>query len=1407
MARIGRILAWTVAAVVGVPLLLVAVILVGGNTGLGRYLIERLSPALTGGEIRLAGLAGRFPDRLRAAHFELRDKDGAYLTIDGLTFDWSPLRLLHATLFIDRLDATEADFVRMPVSSGSSSSSGLPVRIALQQMQIDRLQIGAAVAGQTVLLSATGSGALDSTTDAHGSLTVHRLDGAGQYSLDGSITAQNLQATIKAAEPAHGLISGLAGLPDLGPVAIDATLDGPWKAVATSLAASAGKLRAQARATLDLEHDAADLTVSASAPAMMPRPDISWQDVSVDAHIRGPFTRPELSGQVRIDALQAVGTGVGRLTADLNGNAGTATLHAVVAGLTLPGQDPSLFAAAPVVLNATARLDAPDRPVSFTLQHPLIQAQGTAQTAGALAAHVSLTLPNLTPVAAAGGADVQGNTALTLDVARQGATTSVALRGTIGVTGGLPQAKALLGDAAKLDLAASLTGRDAHLTRLHVTGRGVDVSADGSLVDDRTDLHWTVAIDDLSALDQTLTGQLDASGQVSGPENDLAASADLHGAIGARGVQSGPVTVHIAAQGLPSQPSGTVTAQGAFLNAPIDLALAVSRTDGAIHVAVQKAAWKSLQAAGALTVPPGGTIPQGTLHIRMAQLADLSPLLGRKLAGSIDAALESNAAAAHLTLTAQGAGLPGTAAISRAALDATVTNPQSNPTVQATLALDGISAGSFGGAAKITVRGPQNALAVTLSATSPDLSGAAAQVAASASVDLPARRVSVSSLQADWRQQTVRLLAPAILELANGGATIGNLRLGLRQAVLAVNGRVSPTLDLTASLRNLPADIAAVASPSLALDGTIAADARLTGSLAKPTGTVRLTATRLRDRSGPGQALPAANVTAEATLDGADARLDVRATAGASRLTLTGTAPLVATGALDLRAGGALDLAMLNPILSAQGRRVQGQVALDATIGGTPAAPRMSGTARLTGGEAQDYPTGVRIGAITATVRAEGDHVDLTQFSGRAGDGTIGGSGSIGLAAPMPVNLTFTADNARPIASDLLTATIDSHLTVHGDLDGSLTAAGTLHVRRAQIQVPDKMPASVAVLQVRNAPTSGSAPGKRRPPARVAARAPARHVAGPVRAAAGTPPAALAGAPAAADGPAGLTTPASAVAAPGSAVAVPGSAVAAPGSPAIAPAQAAPERTIALDITLDAPQEVLVRGRGLDVELGGTIHISGTASRPDSSGSLNLKRGTLSVVGQTLTFTDGDIDFTGAPLTDPNLKLVATSTTNNIIATVTVSGSASDPKITLSSVPELPQDEILAQLLFHQGVGSLSAFQVAEIAAGLAELSGVTSGVGDPLASLRNALGLDRLTVGSGSTGNATLEAGRYIAPGVYLGAQQSATGSGTQASVQIDIAKGLKVVTTAGTGSSSATGAASSGDAASVGLTYQFEY
>jgi translocation and assembly module TamB len=145
------------------------------------------------------------------------------------------------------------------------------------------------------------------------------------------------------------------------------------------------------------------------------------------------------------------------------------------------------------------------------------------------------------------------------------------------------------------------------------------------------------------------------------------------------------------------------------------------------------------------------------------------------------------------------------------------------------------------------------------------------------------------------------------------------------------------------------------------------------------------------------------------------------------------------------------------------------------------------------------------------------------------------------------------------------------------------------------------------------------------------------------------------------------------------------------------------------------------------------------------------------------------------------------------------------PKIVLSSVPDLPQDEILSQLLFNTTRSRLSAFQVAQIAAALASISGVGSSVTDPLGSVRAKLGLDQLSVGSDANGGSTLQLGRYVAPGVRIGAAQSASGTGTQARVQIDIAKGLKLQTTAGTGSAQAQGSSSGGT--SVGVMYEFEY
>ncbi len=193
---------------------------------------------------------------------------------------------------------------------------------------------------------------------------------------------------------------------------------------------------------------------------------------------------------------------------------------------------------------------------------------------------------------------------------------------------------------------------------------------------------------------------------------------------------------------------------------------------------------------------------------------------------------------------------------------------------------------------------------------------------------------------------------------------------------------------------------------------------------------------------------------------------------------MTGRAPLGA-GALALRANGAVDLAVLDPVLSPDGRRVRGQVTLDAGIAGTMAAPQVNGTLTLAGGEVQDFTQGVHLTNLAASIQVSGQTVRIVSLTGRAGPGTISASGSVGLQPPMPIDITLTMKNARPLASDRLTATLDAALAVRGSVQDGLGASGTISIQRADINIPEHLPASVAVLDVRIA--GRSRPRRRRP--------------------------------------------------------------------------------------------------------------------------------------------------------------------------------------------------------------------------------------------------------------------------------------------------------------------------------------
>jgi translocation and assembly module TamB len=1332
-----------ILAIVLLPLALVAIILIAANTSPGRRLIESETKSVTGGTVILSGLSGRFPDALRLAHAELRDAHGPWLTIDNLVLNWSPLALIGKTADIQLLQAQSIAIPRLPAPSTtqtkpSQGGFSLPVKIDLHALHIARLALGAPVALKPAIVKIDGAAAVDSLQAGQAQLTIDRLDSPGTYRLNGALTPTTIAARLTAAEPPGGLIGGLANLPGLGAINLTAAIDGPRTAEKTDLRLTAGQLQAAATGTIDLPAKSAQLDLTATAPAMSPRPDISWAGISVNAHLHGPFTTPDVSAHAVLQNLKAGGAVVATLTADASGNRGFVDAHTVLAGLLIPGAKPDLFANAPLDLTVHADLDKPNIPIRFALNHPIVQADGTATAGGNISAAIHTKIPDLAPLAAMGHVTLQGSTEATASMSTAGDTTNVKLDGTADFTGGQAPVPTLLGPTS-YGATARLVGQDITITRAVIDGKAAHISVTGTDTAKGLDLAYKLALTDLESISVQARGALQAAGKIQGPQTGLAVTADIKGDVGTASIPKGPIAISLDAQNLPSAPTGTVTAQGRFDGAPITLnATLEKRPDGSFHAELKRAAWKSLTADANIALAKGATFPTGTLSARMQRLADLTPLLHQPLEGAVTAKIATTAAAtpdAKIDIQAININASGNA-IGHLALTGNVRDPASKkPDLSLVLTADGLDAAKIAGAARVTLVGPLDALLIRATANA-QAEGAPATLATQALLDVPASRVTLQTLTADYKTEAVRLAAPA--RITYGAATaIDRLRIGLGAATLDIAGKISPRLDLTASLRNVTPDLAKPFDPALNAAGVLTADAHLTGTTTAPSGNIRVTATNLRLRTGPAASLPPASLSATATLNGGTARIDARATAGPKlHFAATGTAPLNQGAALGIQATGGIDLSLLNPVLNAGGRRAEGMLALNATVTGTTAAPRIDGAVTLAQGEVQDFVQGVRIQNIAARITAAGDTVTIQTFTGAAGPGTLALSGSVGVLAPgIPVNLHFTAKNARPLSSDLLTADLNADITVAGQATADMRAAGKIFVSKADINIPNGLPPSVAVLNVRY-------PGYKPPP----------------------------------------------------------------------PAPPKPPSSVQLDLTIDAPSNIFVRGHGVDAELGGTLTIAGTAAGPQISGGFDMRRGSISVAGTTLTFSKGEVGFDGSGVSgkiDPTLNFVADSSSGGVTATLTVGGYADAPKITLSSVPDLPQDEVLAHLLFGESVKDLSTVQIAEIAAALAELSGVTGSGGDPLAAVRKGLGLDRLSVGSaaGTTNGATVEAGRYVARGVYVGAKQN-TGGGTAAQVQVDLTKRLKLTSQLATGGGSVQGATPDNDPGStIGLSYGFDY
>lgn len=1445
MRRTVLIAVWAVASVC----LLLTGLFAFAQTSFGQRLIaEQVSRALSDVETRaqLAGLQGLIPFDFRLERLRLADAEGAWLEVDDLRMSASPWALLRGRLDIHELSASRLALHRLPPGEDTGDAEPLlelPTSVPpviIRSLSVDRLEVGQAVLGEDAVFSLSGrlrTG--DAGRVLNATLDLQRSDeDTAQASLEArlNVADRTLALDLEAAETG-GLLAGLTGLPGAGDFTLELAGEGPLADWEGSLRMEAeGLARAEARIALAAT-DAARLRLEGEfepAPGVLPAP----ADALVGERLRLALTAAQTGqGRLAIEDLRATTallalTGSGRLDlaaervaaraslqiADLSALGGvldmplggSLDLSADVDGplmqpegrLSLATSD---FAAGQIRarevrtsldLAMLERLDEPGAQVrvlaegaakalrlppevtvppqdlvwqtelsapvdgagtltvkrlAASADHVRLTARGTldAATLGG-EAQVTLAIDDLAPFAQPYGQTVAGAAEFeaTLALGAGAELISIDMYGRADELSGLPEGVGtLVGTSPTLEANAIVVPDDG-IDVTHVRVEGSEVVLDGEL---------ELALPE-QALNGALTLDLPRLAPVSpllGVELDgpLTVRAQLGGVIDHPAIEvaahSPGLLVageHIDALALTGEVEGTPEAAAGRLRLAVtyreieaELASGFELRAPALDLSDLALRAPRTRVDGALSIDLERQLVEGELSGRIEELRALAALLPVRLAGALDlearASAENGAQTVALAVRADDV-VSDFGRLRRLGLQATLADALGTPRIAADLTLNGLDRGEVElTRGSLRAEGTPPALDLTFSAAGNahapyDLDGRAA-IALGDQI-----RVEVAEVSGSFADEPLDLAGPTTVTLAGGDIAVDGFDLRLGQARLAGAFALgAQEVAANATLERLPlALLARFDGPELR--GQMAGRLSLQGGADNPTGSVQLDATGVALASPTFADVPPAGLSLSGTLEARRLRLDLRGEGVTERpIRASAELPLL----VDLAAGA----------FEVPG---EGQVAgsLDAELALARLADILAlDDQRLEGPLLADLRVGGTVAepVIDGTVR-----IDRALYE----NGTTG-------TVLRDLNLLVTADR-RTIAIERFSATDGGRGRLAGEGKVELDPAADypvdlrLRLEQARLVARDDIVATatgeLALDGSVTAPELGGVVTVNRAEISIPERL----------------------------GPSVAVIPVEEIGRN------------APSSPSQGHGNGGPsDFTLRLDLRVDLPNQVFVRGRGLDSEWQGRLQIAGTATEPLVSGTLQVRRGGFELLGHRFDLRQGTIEFDGQSPPDPELRVDAVTRAEEITVVVRMTGAATAPEFQLDSEPSLPEDEVLARLLFNRETSELGPADAVRLAAAVNTLRG---GGLDLLGRARQTLGLDTLGVSGEGLQDGQVRAGKYLNDRVFVEVGKGAAEESEDVRVEVEILPNLSL--DADTNAQAQSG---------IGLKWRFDY
>lgn len=1108
------------------------------------------------------------------------------------------------------------------------------------------------------------------------------------------------------------------------------------------------------------------------------------------AHVKGPAAGPSIVARLTADdpAWRQFGAEALVLDATVEPQEGGFGRLAVTATATLQGAMTGDARLAPLlapstILSAGGMVETAEGLVRLdrlSLDAPALDATGSATLRGwgtEAEATLRLTAESLAPLSPLAGTDLSGALAATAGITRRNGV----LTAEIDATGrklatGIAAADALLGP--ETTLAGRIVSDDAlRVPALSLKTGQLALSGTARLEAGRLTAETKTTLADLAplgnALGTPLAGSAQLTARIAGQTEALGLEATGSAAdLAVQGRRYGDATLALAATGLPAAPAGTLTLETQVEGEPARLSGRFALAGDSLRLSDLGLQVAGNRIAGDVVADLATRTADGTLTAALPDLSPLAALAGQELSGRGDARLvlttRRGGQRVELEATLRDLDRPGAdQGARRIALSGSISDAVTKPTLDLRLSGSGIRAAeTILERLEATARGPLTATALTMEAAGRQagqpltLTGAA-----TLGQDRDATRIALERLSAELGGTPLRLTRPAVLAFGDGSLRVEGLALASADARIALEADLGPRrFQADARLRSVPLALLRLADPTLTVDGTLDGTLTLGGSQADPTGDLRLTIARFRVAPAEETVIAPVDIRITGDWRGGRARATAEAKSDAATSDLTARAelPLVLAAPLSFAVPegrpvsgsleGTLELSQLNDLLAASGDRIAGRLTADLDLTGTVGNTALAGTASIAGGRYENQAIGTVVQEIQGTLVGDPDGLRVRDLQGRTPNGgRVELSGAVRLDPAFgdrQIDLRLLADRARVAQTDLVRADADADLTLRGSFVQALLSGG-VRIRQANVSIPDRLPRQVVDLEIEEVNSPGAAEMARS--MRVPGHKPPAGRSAPDRGGLDRPAA-----------PAGDAPP------PPTAVAE------------TAPAAPAPDTGIRINLNLDvqAPNEIYIQGRGVDAEFKADLDVRGSTGEPLVVGAITLLKGQADVLGQTFALSRGILTFTGDGSLEPRLDLEARAERGNLTAIIAVSGTPSKPAVKLTSEPALPEDEVLARLLFDRGLGDLSALEAVQLAQSAAQLTGVLGGGPGVLDDFRRSLGVDRLELRGSETGEGlgTVAAGRYIGDEVYLGVEQDLGTGESRATVEYDVTEAIRL-------------------------------